>query len=112
MFKTKVLTGDKEKERGMMGKTFNTGFSAALFVMKQTTPNNPHTFWMAGCIIPLDIIFVENGKITRIHHSCPPCTSEPCKTYSGTGDLIIEMLGGTCKKMNIKRNASVDFYRT
>jgi len=115
IFKTKVLISDKEREKGMMGKTFNSGFSAALFVMNAN--NNPinhnirHSFWMAGCIIPLDIIFVKNGQITRIHHSCPPCTSAPCRRYSGVGDYVIEMPGGTCKKMNIKRNAIVDFYR-
>ena len=117
IFKTKVLISDKEREKGMMGKTFNSGFSAALFVMNANNNNNPinhnirHSFWMAGCIIPLDIIFVKNGKITGIHHSCPPCTSAPCRKYSGVGDYVIEMPGGTCKKMNIKRNSVVDFYR-
>ena len=114
IFKTTVLISDKERETGMMGKTFNSGFSAALFVMNANNNNNNnirHSFWMAGCIIPLDIIFVKNGKITRIHHSCPPCTSAPCRRYSGVGDYVIEMPGGTCKKMNIKRNALVDFYR-
>ena len=114
IFKTKVLISDKEREKGMMGKTFNSGFSAALFVMNANNNNNNnirHSFWMAGCIIPLDIIFVKNGKITRIHHSCPPCTSAPCRRYSGVGDYVIEMPGGTCKKMNIKRNTLVDFYR-
>jgi hypothetical protein len=114
IFKSKVLINDKERMKGMMGKTFNSGFSAAVFVMNKNNQNSNsdrHSFWMAGCIIPLDVIFVKNGKITRIHHSCPPCTSTPCKTYSGVGDYVIEMLGGTCKKMNIKRNATVDFYR-
>ncbi len=122
IFKTKVLISDKEREKGMMGRSFDSGFSAALFVMNKNNHKNNHkngnnqtnirhSFWMAGCIIPLDIIFVKNGKITRIHHSCPPCTSAPCRKYSGVGDYVIEMLGGTCKKMNIKRNASVDFYR-
>lgn len=114
IFKSKVLISDKERVKGMMGKTFNSGFSAAVFVMNKNNQNSNsgmHSFWMAGCIIPLDVIFVKNGKITRIHHSCPPCTSAPCKTYSGVGDYVIEMLGGTCKKMNIKRNATVDFYR-
>ena len=116
IFKTKVLISDKEREKGMMGKTFNSGFSAALFVMNannnaQINHNIRHSFWMAGCIIPLDIIFVKNRKITGIHHSCPPCTSAPCRKYSGVGDYVIEMPGGTCKKMNIKRNAAVDFYR-
>lgn len=114
IFKTKVLISHNEREKGMMGKTFNSGFSAAVFVMNnnnQTNRNIRHSFWMAGCIIPLDIIFVKNGKITGIHHSCPPCTSAPCRKYSGVGDYVIEMPGGTCKKMNIKRNSLVDFYR-
>jgi uncharacterized membrane protein (UPF0127 family) len=115
IFKSKVLISDKEREKGMMGKTFNSGFSAALFVMNANNNvhnhNIRHSFWMTGCVIPLDIIFVKNGQITRIHHSCPPCTSKPCRRYSGVGDYVIEMPGGTCKKMNIKRNALVDFCR-
>jgi uncharacterized membrane protein (UPF0127 family) len=104
-FKTKVLQSRREITLGMMGKKFNGEFNALLFVM-----NKPESsFWMKNCIVPLDVIFVKNGKITKIHHNCPPCKKDECKTYPGTGELVIEMPGGTCKVLNIKRGAKVNF---
>jgi len=90
---------------GMMGKKFNGKFDVLLFVM------NAHesSFWMKNCIVPLDVIFIKNGKISKIHHNCPPCITDECKTYSGKGELVIEMLGGSCFALNIKRGAKVYF---
>ena len=102
-FKTKVLTKPREIMLGMMGRKFNGDFGALLFVM-----NKPGSvFWMKNCIVPLDVIFIHNGKITKIYHNCPPCSSEQCMSYPGKGELVIEMLGGTCKALNIRRGASV-----
>ena len=61
IFKTKVLISDKEREKGMMGKTFNSGFSAALFVMNNnnnTHNNNSHNktiyvYWNGGHYEPI-----------------------------------------------------------
>ena len=69
VFKTKVLTNKEDIKLGMMGKKFTSQFDALLFVMN--TPSS--SFWMKNCIVPLDVIFIENGKITKIHHNCPPC---------------------------------------
>lgn len=68
------------------------------------------SFWMKNCIIPLDMIFVDNNmKITKIHHSYMPCNSElndnyKCPYYNGFGNYVIEVEGGTCKKLNITEN--------
>jgi uncharacterized membrane protein (UPF0127 family) len=67
------------------------------------------SFWMKNCIVPLDIIFIENGEITKIHHNCEPCSK--CKKYEGTGSLVIEMPGGLCKHLNIKKGNIVSFGR-
>jgi len=104
VFKTKVLREPKEIEKGMMGKTF-TRFDAALFVMDR----EKSSFWMKNCIIPLDVVFVHNGAITKIYHSCPPCKNEPCKSYAGKGEFVLELEGGTCKKLDIKPKAKVIF---
>ena len=109
VFKTKVLTKPYDIMLGMMGKQFTKEFDALLFVMNQSTS----AFWMKNCIIPLDVIFIENDKITKIHHNCPPCKSknDECKTYKGKGNLIIEMPGGMCKQLNIKKGNSVLFIK-
>jgi uncharacterized membrane protein (UPF0127 family) len=101
IFKTKVLSSSKDIELGMMGKKFTNKFNAALFIMNKEFS----TFWMKNCIIPLDIIFIQDNIITKIHSNCPPCisSSQKCKEYKGYGNLVIEMPGGTCKRLNIKK---------
>ena len=107
IFNTKVLTEDNDIMLGMMGKKFTKKFDAVLFVMN--TPKS--SFWMKNCIIPLDIIFVKDNKITMIHHNCPPCKSKKsiCESYKGTGNFVLEVLGGTCKKLKIKEGNIILF---
>lgn len=104
-FKTKVLSKPIELMLGMMNKTFTNDYKALLFIMN--TPQS--SFWMKKCIIPLDVIFINNHIITKIYHSCPPCNMPNCVTYPGIGNLVIEMLGGTCKKKNIKKGDIIKF---
>jgi uncharacterized membrane protein (UPF0127 family) len=98
IFKVKVRNSPREIERGMMYKTFDSSFNGMLFVMN----SKEHSFWMKNCIIPLDIIFINGDKITKIHHNCPPCEDEPCKAYNGRGNYALELKGGTCKNLGIK----------
>ena len=105
-FKTKVLTTQKEIILGMMGKRFNGEFDALLFVMNRSESH----FWMKNCIIPLDVVFIDKGVITKIHHNCPPCTTSECAMYSGVGNLVMEMPGGMCDRLHIKSGANVSFF--
>jgi uncharacterized protein len=74
-----------------------------LFFMK----NGPHSFWMKNCIVHLDIIYIHDHKIIKIHHNCKPCFENDCDHYEGSGDLVLELPGGTCKKYNIKEDNEV-----
>lgn len=98
IFNVKVVRTPEDQEKGMMGQTFNSSFNGMLFLMK----NPKSCFWMKNCIIPLDIIFIKNGYITKIYHDCQPCNNDECKDYCGDGSTILEVLGGTCKRLNIK----------
>lgn len=106
IFKTKLLKTPREIEQGMMGKRFTGLFDALLFVMDNIKES---CFWMKNCIVPLDIIFIDQGKITKIYHDCKPCVKDECKRYPGKGNLVIELPGGTCKKLNIKKGQIVEF---
>jgi hypothetical protein len=59
------------------------------------------TFHMRDCLIPLDILFIKDGKINKIYHECQPCEIDECDKYVGEADSVVELLGGTCKKNNI-----------
>ena len=106
-FKTKVLKTPNEIRLGMMGKRFNGAFDALLFVMHRTES----AFWMKNCIVPLDVVFIDKGVITKIHHNCPPCTTAAaeCVSYPGVGNLVMELPGGECKRLRIRAGTRVSF---
>lgn len=58
-------------------------------------------FHMGECLIPLDILFIKDGKVNKIYHECQPCKTKDCNKFIGEADSVIELLGGTCKKKNI-----------
>ncbi len=103
LFNVVTVITDKDIEEGMMGKKFNENFNGMLFVMKP----GPHSFWMKNCDISLDIIFIKDMKISKIHKNCPPCREDNCKTYPGEGDLILEIAGGDCDKYQIEEGEQV-----
>lgn len=102
IFDVKCVFTEKDIQNGMKNKKFD-GFDGMLFIMN----GDFHNFWMKECLIPLDIIFINGKTITKIHHDCSPCKNEECETYSGNGDLILELPGGTCKKYNIKEGNKI-----
>ena len=97
-FKVKIQTSPKETQEGMMFKKFDKSFNGMLFVMK----NKSHSFWMKNCLEHLDIIFIDDNQINKIHHNCKPCFTDECERFKGDGDLVLELPGGTCKKYDIK----------
>ena len=69
-----------------------------------------HSFWMKGCLIPLDIVFCKDGKVHKIFHNCPPCYStndNDCQRYIDYADFVIELPGMTCFYDNIQMGDSI-----
>ena len=107
IFKVKVCKTKSETQRGMMGREF-IGFDGMLFFMGK----GEHSFWMMNCIIPLDIIFIdENHEITKIHHNCEPCEYELCQNYEGSGTYVLEIEGGSCEELGIREGQVCEFYK-
>jgi uncharacterized membrane protein (UPF0127 family) len=105
LFNVKCVMTSKDTQTGMMGKKFDESFDGMLFMMS----DGEHSFWMKDCIIPLDIIFIKANTISKIHHNCKPCLTKECDRYSGDGDLILEVYGGTCEDYDIKEGDRVYF---
>lgn len=103
-FKSEVLTKPSDLEKGMMGRKKLDG------CMVFDIGKGFHSFWMKDCLIPLDIVFVNKGKITKIYLDCPPEKNSKTYTkYTGTGDMVIEFPGNTAK--NWKVNDKVTFVK-
>ena len=104
-FIVKTMVSPSFTQMGMQGRTFDDTFDGMLFLMD----DEEHNFWMKNCITSLDIIFIRAKKISKIYHNCPPCEKEPCEYYTGKGDLVLELPGGTCKKNHIKEGDKITF---
>ena len=112
--KINVQIADTEEKRtkGLSGVTSLDGNSGMLFVFnsKAVAP----TFWMKDMLIPLDMIWIGNGKIVRINKNIPapaPSTADiNLKTYSAGQpiDYVLEINAGFSVKNNISVGDAVD----
>ncbi len=86
-------------EKGLMEREHLLEGEGMLFSYPNKTNVSYH---MKGCKIPLDIIFVSDNKIKKIHHNCNPCEDGECVNYEDLDvDTVIELNGGTCESNNI-----------
>ena len=105
IFNVKTLVDKKSQAIGMMYKRFDSTFDGLLFLMG----GKKQCFWMKNCIIPLDIIIIKNNVIVNIHFECPPCNEDPCLSYCGRGNIVLEIAGGSCEDLNIQPGDSVEY---
>lgn len=101
---------NEEREKGLSDRTSLNKNSGMLFIFdaKDNTP----AFWMKGMLIPLDIIWIKDGKITKIDKNIPapaPVTPEnKLKTYSaGAVDYVLEVNAGFADTNSIKTGDGV-----
>lgn len=130
IFTSKIVDTPDRISRGMMGSKFDKTFNSMLFVFPKNdseplaydsydtvkyeyaneTRKNYHCFWMKNCIIPLDMIFIKNNIVQQVHHSCQAClTDNNCTSYCGFADCVLEVDGGTCKRLGITVGNIVKF---
>jgi hypothetical protein len=97
-YSAEYLSTPKEIQRGMMGRDHLDG--CMVFNMGKI---GHHSFWMKNCLINLDIVFILNGRISKIHLNCEPAGRNEMnpKRYSGIGDHVIEFPSGTCSGMKV-----------
>lgn len=62
------------------------------------------SFWMKNVPVPLDMVFLRNGKVQAIALNVPPCQTEPCPTYGPdvSVDAVIEMRAGRAAELSLK----------
>jgi uncharacterized membrane protein (UPF0127 family) len=95
----------KEREKGLSGKTLDAN-SGLLFVFDSA--NKSQNFWMKGMIIPIDIIWIESGKIIRIDENVPtPEANTPdnkLKIYSAGKPVnyVLEVNAGYANSNSLK----------
>lgn len=74
-----VAENENDLETGLMGINSLPRDQGMLFILE--SEDYPQ-FWMKNTFIPLDIIFVSKNLTIVDIISAPPCTADPCPTYT------------------------------
>jgi uncharacterized protein len=101
-----LLEVTRTPQEGQIGLMYRTKLANDRGMMFPFEPAQPVKFWMKNTLIPLDIIFVKDGKVEHIEAKVPPCKSDPCPTYGPDEsikiDRVIELGSGRAKVLNFK----------
>ncbi|MBD2259106.1 DUF192 domain-containing protein [Pseudanabaena sp. FACHB-2040] len=91
-------------EQQAMGLMYRPALADDRGMLFPMTRPRPVSFWMMNVPVPLDMVFVYQGRIRGIAASAPPCTASPCPTY-GPGnqlvDHVIELRGGRAAELGL-----------
>ncbi len=68
----------------------------------------PRPFWMKGMLIPIDILWVRDGRIVAIEAEIPPpAPNAPLAVFSHVADLVLEVPAGYAYDMGIRVGQAV-----
>lgn len=107
-----VAHSQEEITRGLMYRTSLPDDAGMVFIFH---PAQSVQFWMYHTLIPLDMLFIRDGKIIKIATNVPPCRSEnpgDCARYPEAPALVsevVEVNGGWCRKHGVVEGDPVKF---
>ncbi len=96
-----------------MGLMFREKLSAGTGMVFIFPVEALHRFWMKNCKFPIDMIWLNKGKvIVYTEQNVPPCKNDPCPDY-GPKDkpalYVIETSAGFIKKEGLRVGMTVKF---
>lgn len=97
VFKVEVLKNEWELEKGLSGRKSLAKESGLLFSFP--SPNN-YGFWMKGMKFPIDIIWIDDGKIIDIKKNAPVPLTQNYETYTPVAPAryVLEVNAGLSEK--------------
>lgn len=111
--KLEVADTNEKIQRGLMFRRSLPEQNGMVFLFR---PPRPVRFWMFNCFIPLDMVFIENGKIVKIARDVPFCKEtdpKKCPLYPADGEIgvteVVELAAGYCKRHSINEGDTVKF---
>jgi hypothetical protein len=104
VFTVEIAKTDEERQKGLMFRKELPEGRGMLFDFK---PDQHVSMWMRNTYIPLDMLFINgDGTIRRIAENTEPLSE---KTIPSGGPVrgVLEVIGGTAKKLGIKAGDKV-----
>ncbi len=101
-----VARTDEELTRGLMYRERLAPDAGMLFVFDAS---EDHTFWMKNTLIPLDMIFVdEGGRIVGVVERATPQTLSP-RSVGAPSRYVLEVNGGWAAAHGVRAGDRVKF---
>jgi uncharacterized membrane protein (UPF0127 family) len=98
VFSVEVAASDADRQKGLMFRKELPEGRGMLFDFKQ---DQDVSMWMRNTLIPLDMMFINaDGRIRRIAENTEPM-SERTIPSGGPVRGVLEVIGGTAKKLGI-----------
>lgn len=97
-----VAATPQQQQQGLMYRTELAQNRGMLFIFN---PPRVAQFWMKNTLIPLDMIFLKDGRVKAVIDNVPPCRLDPCETYGPVTpvDQVIELAAGRAKSLGIQQ---------
>jgi uncharacterized membrane protein (UPF0127 family) len=112
VIKVEVARNDDQRKKGLSGRATLDAESGMIFVFEKTdvTP----VFWMKDTMIPLDIVWINDGKVAKIDANVPVpkegASDNELPRYSSSVpvDYVLEVNAGYTGARGISVGDSVD----
>lgn len=101
-----VAVTDEEKNKGLMNRPSLDKNHGMVFIFR---PARKVTFWMKDTLIPLDMIFIRNGKIVKIVKNAIPNQTEVLYPSDFETTEVVEVNGGYADSHMISVGNKVTF---
>ncbi|NTU98777.1 DUF192 domain-containing protein [Candidatus Falkowbacteria bacterium] len=103
-----IADTDELRSKGLSGHSSLDDTKGMLFIFPTKAVRS---FWMKDMLFPLDIVWVNDGKVINISKNLPPEGTIPQKTYSSGLPInyVLELSAGWCDRHNLKVNDNIKF---
>jgi hypothetical protein len=94
-----VVQTAQEQARGLGGRSSLLRGRGMLFPFDAA---KPRVFWMKGMLIPIDILWIREGKLVAIDANiAPPRLHETPAVVSQVADMVLEVPAGFAQEMGV-----------
>jgi uncharacterized membrane protein (UPF0127 family) len=92
-------------EQQALGLMYRPALAPDRGMLFPISPPRPVSFWMKNVPVPLDMVFIYQGRIQALASQVPPCVADPCPTYGPQGQLVdqvIELAAGRAAELGLQ----------
>jgi hypothetical protein len=92
-------------EQQALGLMYRPALAPDRGMLFPISPPRPVSFWMRNVPVPLDMVFIYQGRIQALASQVPPCIADPCPTYGPQGQLVdqvIELAAGRAAELGLE----------